>query len=89
MKILRVIGSMDPAKGGPCQGIRNSISEMDKLGVYNEVVCLDDPESTALQPDPFPIHALGPAKSSWYYSPKLIPWLDVSLTWFDVVIIHG
>ncbi|KAA3439600.1 glycosyltransferase [Rufibacter hautae] len=89
MKILRVIGSMNPASGGPCQGIRNSIPELEKLGVSNEVVCLDSPEAAFLGKDEFTIHALGPGKGPWNYSPKLSPWLLENLPRFDAVIVHG
>lgn len=89
MKILRVIGSMDPAEGGPCQGIRNTIPALEKLGVHNEVVTLDDPHAPFLAKDSFKIHALGPSKGPWRYGSKLIPWLIENLPRFDVVIIHG
>ena len=89
MKILRVIDSMDPQSGGPCQGIRNSIQAMMPLGVINEVVCLDEPDSAYLIHDSFKIHALGPAKTPWRYSPRLMPWLNQNLEQYDAVIIHG
>ncbi|WP_299822995.1 glycosyltransferase [uncultured Pontibacter sp.] len=89
MHILRVIGSMNPSKGGPCQGIRNSIPELEKIGVQNEVVCLDSPDEVFIKRDPFKIHALGPGKSSWYYSATLMPWLLENLSRFDAVIVHG
>lgn len=89
MRVLRLIGSMDPKTGGPCQGIRNSITELSKMGVYNEVVCLDAPTAAYLGKDPFSIHALGPGKSSWCYSDKLLPWLLENMPQFDVLIVHG
>jgi glycosyltransferase involved in cell wall biosynthesis len=89
MKILRVIASMNPTTGGPCQGIRNSIPELKKLGVHNEVVCLDNPDASFLSKDVFPIHALGSGKGPWNYNRKLLPWLAENLAQFDVVIVHG
>lgn len=80
---------MDPSSGGPCQGIRNSIPELEKLGVQNEVVSLDDPTASFVREDTFPIHLLGPAKNPWAYNPKLIPWLLENLPRFDAVIVHG
>jgi len=80
---------MDPASGGPCQGIRNSIPELEKIGVHNEVVCLDDPGLDYIGKDVFTIHAIGPSKGGWQSSPHLIPWLLGNLHRFDVVIIHG
>ena len=89
MRLLRVIATMDPASGGPCQGIRNIVPTLEEMGVCNEVVSLDDPNAAFLGSDPFPIHALGPSKGMWNYSPKLRPWLNENLDRFDAVIIHG
>lgn len=89
MNILRIIGSMDPASGGPCQGIRNSCNELQKMGVHNEVVCLNAPDAEFLGKDAFPIHALGPNKGPWNYAAMLIPWLSENLGRFDAVIVHG
>ncbi len=89
MNILHVIGSMDPATGGPCQGLRNSIPELEKMGVHREVVSLDDPQSSFIGRDSFPIHALGPARGPWCYSQKLLPWLIKNIGRFDAIIING
>jgi glycosyltransferase involved in cell wall biosynthesis len=89
MKILHVIGSMDPISGGPCQGIRNLDKVMAEKGIHREVVCLDDPQSTYLGSDTFIIHALGPGKSAWQYSAKLLPWLIGNISRFDIIIING
>lgn len=89
MNVLRVIASMNSISGGPCQGIRNSIPYLEKLGVHNEVASLDSPTASFLGSDLFVIHALGTGKSPWAYSPKLIPWLLGNFARFDVVIVHG
>lgn len=89
MNLLRVISTMDPMSGGPCQGIRNSIPELEKLGIHNEVVCLDDPNAPFVGRDPFPIHAIGAGKGPWKYNSRLIPWLLQNLNRFDAVIIEG
>lgn len=80
---------MDPTSGGPCQGIRNSIPDLEKLGIHNEVVCLDDPASAFIAEDNFPVHAVGPRKGPWSYSAQLIPWLLEHLGRFDAVIVEG
>ncbi len=89
MRVLRIIPSMDPASGGPCQGIRNIIPELAKAGVQNEVVCLDDPGAAFLGKDVFKIYPLGPVKTPWQYSPKLIPWLREQIGNYDIVILHA
>ncbi len=89
MKILRVIASMNPAHGGPSQGIRNSIPAMEALGVYNEVVSFDPPEAPFLKDISFPIHAIGPAQGPYTYCKTLSHWLFSNLHRFHAVIIHG
>ena len=89
IRVLRVIASMDPLYGGPCQGIRNSIPTLATLQCENVVVCSDDPQSEFLQSDDFVIHALGKANGAWQKNAKLTPWLMHNLIHFDSVIIHG
>ncbi|MEO9930355.1 glycosyltransferase [Rhodopirellula bahusiensis] len=89
MKILRVISSMDPSTGGPCQGIRNSAPELESLECANEIVCLDDPGSSYLTSEALTVHAIGQASGPWARHPALLPWLSENLIRFDAVIIHG
>ena len=89
MKILRVISSMNPKSGGPCQGIRNAIPALGVLGVKNEVVCLDSPNAGFLGKDSFTIYPLGTAKKGWGYQKNLYPWLLEHLGNYDMVVIHG
>jgi glycosyltransferase involved in cell wall biosynthesis len=94
MRVLRVIGTMDPSSGGPCQGVRHSIAALSAMGWESEVVCLDrrlqDVADVARYPeDPFPIERLGEGRYGWGYSPALRPWLEKHLHRFNVVIVHG
>jgi glycosyltransferase involved in cell wall biosynthesis len=90
LKLLQVIGSMDPQGGGVCQGVRNlSARAMEEGSASVEVVCLDDPQADFLSRDRLCIHALGKGKTSWYYQPALRPWLDINLPRFDAVILNG
>ncbi len=89
IRMLRIIASMDPASGGPCQGIRNSIPALQELGVTTEVVCLDPTDASFLGSDEFKITALGPGKTPYVYSAALKPWLEQHLEGFDIAIIHG
>lgn len=89
MRILRVIATMDPVYGGPCQGIRNSIPAQELLGVESEVLSFDAPDAYFLLQDKFQIHAIGPAVGPYAYCSGLRPWLKKNLLRFDVVIIHG
>lgn len=89
MRILRVISSMDPAMGGPCQGIRNSIPALTELGQTHHVLSLDSPDAAFLGNDPFPVKAVGPSKTSWAYAAGLRPELERCLERYDAVIQHG
>ncbi len=80
---------MDPKEGGPCQGIRNVIPELEKNNVSNEVVSFDESTSNFGIKDNFTIHTLGQSSTPWKYQKKLIPWLLENFQRFDVVMIHG
>lgn len=79
---------MDQAKGGLSQGIRNTVPELEKLGVTNTIVCLDPPTASYLDDEKSNIIALG-SKGPWAYSSKLMPWLKQNIRQYDVVVIHG
>lgn len=85
LKLLHLITSMDPATGGPCQGIRNSIPSMAELGVDSEVVCLESGKAD----DPFEVHSLGGGRTRWGYQPRLSAWLLDNLHRFDAVVANG
>jgi glycosyltransferase involved in cell wall biosynthesis len=89
LKILHVIPSMDPAQGGVVQALKTMIAGLPKEKASNEVVCMDNVNSSYLNGIPFMVHALGNGKTSWRYNKRLISWLMANLTYFDVVIVHG
>ncbi|GAB4050291.1 glycosyltransferase [Spirosoma litoris] len=88
MNLLHVIGSMSTVTGGPGQGIRNMSIELKKLNVYEEILCLDNPNSLDNN-DSLLINAIGPSQGSWQYNAKLLPWLIENLPRFDVVVLNG
>jgi glycosyltransferase involved in cell wall biosynthesis len=89
MKLLHVIGSMNPNTGGPCQTIRNFAPGFIGQNNALEVVCLDSPGSNYLSQEKFDVHALGQGRGSWNYHPALLPWLNANLSRFDAVILNG
>jgi glycosyltransferase involved in cell wall biosynthesis len=89
LKVLRVIASLDPVHGGPSQGVRHSIGELERLGIRNEVVSCDAPDAAWLGQDSFRLHALGPGKFGYAHAPRLYPWLLENLGRFDAVVVHG
>ncbi len=89
MKILRVIGSADPATGGPIEGLVQVSNLMAGMGCSNEMLCLDAPGDPWLADFPLPIHAVGPGLGKYRYTPKLHRWLRARAKEYDAVIIHG
>lgn len=89
MKILRVISSMHPSNGGPCQGIRNAIPYFQKAGITTDVVCMDDEQTNYPITDDFVIYKVGQGKTSYLYQPELLKWLRNNIFNYDFVIVHG
>ena len=89
MKVLHVVAQMDPRFGGVGQAIRTITDGLQLLDVSSEVVCLDSPNADFLSKEKMLVHAVGPGSGPWQYSKKLSPWLNLNLTRFDAVIVHG
>ena len=90
MKILHVIRTMDPAWGGPVEGIRNLALQASASGHSLQVACLDEPHSPWLRNSRVRINAIGPAKCGRFgYSRNLDRWLAAHIREFDVVISNG
>ena len=88
MHILHIIATIDPEAGGPSESVRVML-DYAPPGYTSEVVTQDDPNATFIQNFPYPIHALGPQKSTFGYSPKLLAWLKENRDRFDGVIVTG
>lgn len=90
LKILRVIPSLDPARGGPVEGIKQYQPYLENDGARVEVACCDAPGSPWLAASGLPVvHALGPATGGYGYSARLLPWLRQNHMHYDAVIVHG
>ena len=89
MKILRCIHSLDPAIGGPLESVKQSSRVLTRRGHEVEVVSLDAPGASWLQDFPTTVHALGPGRGSYGYSPRLVPWLKERHAHYDAVVVHG
>lgn len=90
MKILHVIMSVNPADGGPVEGVRQLGTALTATGANQvEVVTVDGPNASFLVEFPLPVHPLGP-RYTWYgYAPGLVPWLRANASRFDVVVVNG
>ena len=88
MRILHVIGTVDPAAGGPSEVVRVLV-QFRPAGTEAEVLTLDDPRAEFLSRAGYTAHALGPVDSTYGYTPKLLPWLETNRERFDAVVVHG
>lgn len=89
MRLLHIAAGIDPRYGGVSRAIQMMISSSSDSGVYNEIVCLDNPNALYLESFTCDVHALGPTKAPWHYCTHLVPWLVKNYLRFDVVIVHG
>jgi glycosyltransferase involved in cell wall biosynthesis len=89
VKLLRVVGSLNPQSGGVSQALRSLIDPLRCVGVQCEVATSDPVDSQWIEQDAFPIHALGPGRFGYSYSPKWIPWLAEHLSNYDAVLVDG
>jgi glycosyltransferase involved in cell wall biosynthesis len=88
MRILQVIGTVDPSAGGPSESVRALVTYLPP-GYEAEIVCLDDPAAGFLRDLPCPVHALGAPVSGLGYNAKLLPWLIANRERFDGVMVNG
>jgi len=89
MRILHVIPSIDPATGGPVEGLRQLCSIYRAGGHDVEVASMDAPDFAAGCAFPARVVALGPGRGTYGYTKQAIPWLKANLSRFDVVLIDG
>jgi glycosyltransferase involved in cell wall biosynthesis len=89
MKILQVISSVNPAGGGPVEGIKQLGTTLINVGHQVEVASLDPPQAPFLAQAPLPVHPLGPAKLGYGYAPRFVSWLRSNRSRYDVVIVNG
>jgi glycosyltransferase involved in cell wall biosynthesis len=88
MRILHIIGTLDPKAGGPIETVRILLQHGPE-DYSSEVVTLDDPAAPFLQELSFPVHALGPQTWTYGYASRLLPWLKANRDRFDGVLVHG
>ncbi len=89
MNILHVIGTLDPAFGGPVEALRQQTVALHELGHRSEVVTSDPADAPWLHDFPGMIYALGPSWLKYRYNPRLMGWLQAHVGRYDVVIASG
>jgi glycosyltransferase involved in cell wall biosynthesis len=89
LRILHAIGSVNPASGGPIEGVRQISKINEAYGHTPEVLSLDAPDSPWIDKLGFKVHAMGPAYTHFGYCPRLVEWLRANRKNYDVVIVNG
>lgn len=89
MKILHVITTVNPAFGGPIEGLKQLGEVLLQKGHSIEAASLDAPGESWVAQCPFPVHALGPVGSNYGYAPRLLPWLRENASRYDFVVARG
>lgn len=90
MRLLFVIRTLDPAWGGPVEGLRNLTAQARKRGYEVEVVCGDSPAAPSVARWDLKVNVPGSGSVGRYgYSPALDAWLADNLPRFDAVVVHS
>ncbi len=90
MRILHMIDTLSPARGGPPEAVRQLIKGYIAIGAEIEVVCLDNPQAEFLTDIDCPIHALDQSYLGRYaFSPRLWRWLHANVGHFDGIVMNG
>jgi glycosyltransferase involved in cell wall biosynthesis len=89
VRLLHILSSVNPDGGGPTEGVRQRGIRLTEMGHTVEVVSLDDVAEPFVREFPLTVHALGPARGSYRYSDKLVPWLMRHARDYDAVVVNG
>jgi glycosyltransferase involved in cell wall biosynthesis len=89
MRILHLTATLDPAAGGPAEGVRQSALALAALGHHVEAASLDAPGAPFVAGFGLPVAALGPGHGKYGRTPHLVPWLRERGPHFDAVIVNG
>ncbi len=89
MRILHVIWSVNPAGGGPIEGVKQRAAVLTPQGHTVEVASLDDPDASWVKDCPLKVYGLGPGKGTYSYAPGVVEWLKERAHEYDVVIVNG
>jgi len=88
MRILNVIGSVDPVGGGVLEWVRQYGEMAVAMGHTVEAACMDEPGAACVNNFSLKTYAFG-AKWKGFHSPGLLAWLKKNAARYDCVIAHG
>ncbi|HWM24991.1 MAG TPA: glycosyltransferase [Chthoniobacterales bacterium] len=89
MRILRSIHSVNPAHGGPIESVKQSSAVLARRGHVVEIVSLDSPDDSWVRDCPVKVHAVGPGRGNYGYTPAFTRWVEEQHANYDAVIVQG
>lgn len=89
LRLLHVIHSVDPLKGGTTEAVRSLTGHCQTLGHPSTTVTLDSPSSPWREGWNSPVMFAGPGRTHYGWSPRLAVELRAELSNIDLVVIHG
>lgn len=89
MRLLHIVHTLNPERGGPSESVRMFVLAHQRAGNEVEVATLDDPLSDHARGMVCEVHPCGPGRSSYGYSPRLTDWLTANYARFDGAIVNG
>ena len=90
MKILHVITTCEPKKGGPIEGIKQFYNYYKEFGIDAHILCSDIKNSKWLKDKRLPkVFATGPKKFNYAYNPQMLTWLNKNINKYDAIIVNG
>lgn len=89
LRLLDVIRTLDPASGGPVEGLRQMTRATRALGHVHDVATLDAPGAPWLRDVAGVVHAAGARAGGYGLAPRLVRWLRTHAPAYDLVIVHG
>ncbi|MDR3691624.1 MAG: glycosyltransferase [Fimbriimonas sp.] len=87
--MLRVVKGAKLELGGPVEAMFQCARQLQEMGHSTEILSMDAPGDPGISDTVFKVHAMGPAKTSFGFSPRTAPWLEAHIADYDVVIVHG
>ena len=97
MRILEIIGSVDPEHGGAIEGLIRQSMVRARRGMETHIASLDGPQAPWVLDCPVKTFGLGvglpnfggPLRERYGYTPRLVPWLRDNVTDYDMVVVNG
>jgi glycosyltransferase involved in cell wall biosynthesis len=97
MRILEIIGTVDPRDGGAIEGLIRQSEVRAQRGLETHIASLDGPEAPWVLDCPVKTFGLGagipnfrgPLWERYGYTPRFVRWLRDNVTDYDIVVVNG